>query len=41
MLKEVKAVFTRSSAAVVGDALGTVAIFALLVVGLHLLPVTI
>lgn len=41
MLKEVKAVFTRSSATMVEDALGTVAIFALLVLGLHLLPVTV
>lgn len=41
MLKEVKAVFTRSSATLVEDALGTAAIFALLVLGLHLLPGTV
>jgi hypothetical protein len=38
MLKEVKAVFSRSSATMVEDAVGTVAIFALLLMGLHLLP---
>jgi hypothetical protein len=38
MLKEVKAVFSRSSATMVEDAVGTIAIFALLLMGLHLLP---
>lgn len=41
MLKEVKAVFTRSSATMLEDAMGTAAIFALLVLGLHLLPASV
>lgn len=41
MLKEVKAVFTRSSATLLEDAMGTAAIFALLVLGLHLLPASV
>lgn len=38
MLKEVKAVFARSSATMLEDAVGAAAIFALLFLGLHLLP---
>lgn len=38
MLKEVKAVFAHSSATMLEDAIGTVAIFTLLFVGLHVLP---
>ncbi|WP_264177067.1 hypothetical protein [Gemmobacter serpentinus] len=40
MLKEVKNIFARSST-LVEDAIGTAAIFALLIVGLHLLPATV
>ncbi len=38
MLKEVKAIFARSSSTLIEDAIGTVAIFTLLFAGLHLLP---
>ncbi|MEH7826676.1 hypothetical protein [Gemmobacter denitrificans] len=36
MLKEVKAIITRSSATLVEDVLGTVSLFVLLIAGLHL-----
>ncbi|WP_275260147.1 hypothetical protein [Gemmobacter caeruleus] len=40
MLKEVKAIFARSST-LLEDAVGTAAIFALLIIGLHLLPASV
>jgi hypothetical protein len=36
MLKEIRAVLIRSSATVIEDALGVVALFALLIMGLNL-----
>ena len=41
MLKEVKAIVARSSSSMIEDALGTIVIFAVLFVGLHVLPATV
>lgn len=41
MLKEVKAIVSRSSSTLMEDAIGTIVIFTLLFAGLHLLPATV